>query len=405
MAETAPLRPSILIADDSDVCRTVLAILLKNTGFEVTSVVNGQEALARLRQQKFDLAILDHDMPELNGLGTLTALRLFAPTLPVAICSGKLSPELRAGYEKQGIEALYDKPVDPRKLREQIPAILQRCLQRAAESAKPTEEQARSAVPFASLGAADGALEKPVFAGASAHARKLVANFGRIRDFKVLATLQGVPGAAFLDVAVALAEEKDAVLLCCAAEAVGATRLSKLFAPYFRQTRPVLLIVMNAERLSPTQQDVLDNLIAVTTGEAGSLAGRLRMILCAEASLVDLADSGQFNEMLLMRAGTMQLSIPPLEQRREDLAPMALAVLRRLGVSKVKFTTLALTWLEQQSWSGDYLELHRVIDIARRARVGLTELGVEELKAAVVAEPTWLGPLYHDVLIGTLSGE
>ena len=59
MTDTATPRPRILIADDSDVCRTVLAILLKNTGFEVTSVVNGREALLKLRAQSFDLAVLD----------------------------------------------------------------------------------------------------------------------------------------------------------------------------------------------------------------------------------------------------------------------------------------------------------------------------------------------------------
>ena len=121
---TAP-RARILIADDSDVCRTVLAILLKNSGFEVTSVINGREAVAKLRTQAFDLAILDNDMPELDGLGTLAELRTFAPELPVAIVSGTLSPAIRERYEALKIEAIYAKPVDPRKLREHIPAILE----------------------------------------------------------------------------------------------------------------------------------------------------------------------------------------------------------------------------------------------------------------------------------------
>ncbi|MBC8011259.1 MAG: response regulator [Burkholderiales bacterium] len=400
-AAAAP-RPRILIADDSDVCRTVLAILLKNTGFEVTSVVNGREALAKLRDQRFDLAVLDNDMPELDGLGTLVALRGFAPELPVAIVSGTLSKDLRASYEKHGIEAIYDKPVDPRKLRDQIPAILERRKRQAREAAGGISGV--SAAPFMVLGAADAALEKPVFAGGSAQVRKLVGDFGRIRDFRSAATISGGAGAAFLDVAVALAEEKDAVLLACAAADVGAAQLTKLFAPALLHTRPVLLIVLNSEALSASQQDLLEDFMG-GGGELSAFNGRAKVILCAEASLAELADAGEFNEMLLMRAGAMKLVIPKLAQRREDLVQIARAVLRRIGAPAVKFTPEAVAWLESGAWAGDYLQLHRTVDIARRARPEAAELDVGDLEQALTAEAGWNQPLYHDVLLSTLSGK
>ncbi len=401
MSESAAPRPRILIADDSDVCRTVLAILLKNTGFEVTSVVNGQEALAKLHAQPFDLAILDNDMPVLDGLGTLAALRKFAPELPVAIVSGTLSPELRARYEGHSIEAIYDKPVDPRKLRDQIPAILEGRKRKAREAAGGDDV---AHAPFLALGASDAALEKPVFAGGSSQVRKLVADFGRIRDFRVAATISGRAGAAFLDVAVALAEEKDAVLLACPAEQVGAERLARIFAPALRHKRPVLLIVLNAERLGAAQQELLDNLIA-GEGELADFNGRVRVILCAEASLTALADAGEFSEMLLMRAGAMKLAIPALAARVEDVPQIARAVLRRVGAGPMNFTPAALAWLAGADWAGDYLQLHRTVDIARRARPEATELAVAELEQARAGEPGWAQPLYHDLLWSTLGGE
>ena len=402
MSETAPSRPRILIADDSDVCRTVLAILLKNTGFEVTSVVNGREALVKLQTSSFDLAVLDNDMPELDGLGTLAALRAFAPDLPVAIVSGTLSSELRVRYEKHSIEAIYDKPVDPRKLRDQIPAILERRRQMAKSAA--ADLSGLSTAPFMALGAADAALEKPVFAGGSAQVRKLVGDFGRIRDFRLAATISGGQGAAFLDVAVALAEETDALLLACAAADVSVARLTKLFAPALLHTRPVLLIVLNSEKLTEAQQGLLDNLIAGGE-ELMAFNGRARVILCAEVSLTVLADEGQFNEMLLMRAGTMNLKMPRLAQRREDLPQIARAVLRRIGASGVKFTPAALAWIETGAWNGDYGQLHRTIDIARRACPDAPLIDVADLERALALEPTWDQPLYHDVLLHTLDGE
>ncbi|MEN9840659.1 MAG: hypothetical protein RL376_459 [Verrucomicrobiota bacterium] len=399
-ADTAA-RARILIADDSDVCRTVLAILLKNTGFDVTSVVNGREALAKLRAQSFDLAILDNDMPELDGLGTLVELRTFAPNLPVAVCSGTLSPALRARYEAHRIEAIYDKPVDPRKLRDQIPAILARC-QRASKQGGGMDAGGQTAAPFQVLGEADAALEKPVFAGASAQVRKLVADFGRIRDFRLAATVTGGAGAAFLDVAVAVAEERDAVLLACAAERVGAEYFNRLFAAARAQARPVLLIVLNAERLSAEQQELLHKLIA-GGGEFAAFAGRARLILCAEADLSALADAGEFDELLLMRAGAMKLGLVPLATRRSDVGQIARAVLRRIGAGNVRLTPAALAWVERTDWAGDYMQLHRVVDICRHENLDTAELDVPALEAAFAAEPEWREPLYHDVLLSTLA--
>lgn len=401
MSDASAPRARILIADDSDVCRTVLAILLKNTGFDVTSVINGREAVAKLRVHPFDLAILDNDMPELDGLGTLAELRGFLPDLPVAIVSGTLSPALRERYEALKIEAIYSKPVDPRKLRENIPAILEQ-RRRAPQNRPVAGDAGHSIAPFQVLGEADAALEKPVFAGNSAQVRKLVSDFGRIRDFRAAATISGRPGAAFLDVAVAIAEERDAVLMACDAPQVSAAHLTKLFSPALLHTKPVLLIVLNSERLDPDQQELLDNLIS-GGGALASFNGRSRVILCAEADLSALADTGEFNEMLLMRAGVMKLAIPALAQRQIDAAQIARAVLRRIGATNTKLAGAALAWLEQTPWPGDYAQLHRTIEIARRANPSATELSRADVEAALATEPTFTEPLYHDLLRSTLG--
>lgn len=401
MSDATATRARILIADDSDVCRTVLAILLKNSGCDVTSVINGREAIAKLREHPFDLAILDNDMPELDGLGTLAELRAFLPDLPVAIVSGTLSPALRERYEALKIEAIYSKPVDPRKLRENIPAILEQ-RRRAPRNLATADPAGHSVAPFQVLGDADAALEKPVFAGSSAQVRKLVSDFGRIRDFRAAATVSGRSGAAFLDVAVAIAEERDAALIACAAADLSAPRLNYLFAPALLHQKPVLLIVLNSERLDPGQQELLDNLIS-GSGALAAFNGRARLILCAETDLSALADNGEFNEMLLMRAGVMKLSIPALAQRQIDSAQIARAVLRRIGATTTKIAGPALAWIEQTPWPGDYMQLHRVVEIARFNYPDAAELSPAHLQAALAVEPTWTRPLYHDVLRSTLG--
>jgi hypothetical protein len=109
----------------------------------------------------------------------------------------------------------------------------------------------------------------------------------------------------------------------------------------------VLLIVLNSEKLDADQQAMLEDFIA-GGGELAAFNGRARVILCAEASLSALADAGEFNEMLLMRAGAMKLNIPRLAQRREDLVQIARAVLRSTQGRAV--LVLLAAWLIYQGW-------------------------------------------------------
>ena len=402
MSDTTARRPRILIADDSDVCRTVLAILLKNSGYDVTGVVNGRDALTRLQENAFDLAILDNDMPELDGLGTLAALRILDRDMPVIIVSGTLSPELRTRYERLGIEAVRSKPVDPRALRELISSIFTQREQKAADTASGLP--AGTAATFEVLGDSDIALEKPVFAGGSAEVRNLVTNFGRLRSFRSAATISGRQGAAYLDVAVALAEERDAVLLACSAADVSVAHLTRLCAPALLHVQPVLLIVLQADLLNIEQQELLDDLLR-GGGQLSAFNGRARLILCAEKSLTALADAGSFNEDLLMRAGAMKLAVPALASRREDLPQIAYAITRRVGAPSLHFPEAAFDWLRSTTWSGDYVQLHRVIEIALLQSRPRETIEVSDLVAALAAEPTWKDALYHDILLQSLGAK
>jgi two-component system response regulator HydG len=79
--------------------------------------------------------------------------------------------------------------------------------------------------------------------------------------------------------------------------------------------------------------------------------------------------------------------------------------LRRVGAPTVAFTAEALEWLEKGDWPGDYLQLHRTVEIARCARPDAAELDVMDLEQALALEPRWRKPLYHDVFLRSLSGE
>jgi len=77
----------ILIADDNKAIAMALDLKLQNEGFEVKTVFNGNEALAELEKEKFDLLILDLIMPQLNGFGVLKGIKEKGIKTPVIVSS------------------------------------------------------------------------------------------------------------------------------------------------------------------------------------------------------------------------------------------------------------------------------------------------------------------------------
>jgi len=75
MATENTVAPSILVADDSEVNRTLLRRQLERAGYRVTVVNDGREALEKIESERFGLVLLDVMMPDLTGLEVLETVR------------------------------------------------------------------------------------------------------------------------------------------------------------------------------------------------------------------------------------------------------------------------------------------------------------------------------------------
>lgn len=78
----------ILLVDDDTLVRTSLAYALEDAGHEVTQAVNGDDGLAALGREPFDVVVLDILMPEREGIETIREIRVKWPVLPVLAISG-----------------------------------------------------------------------------------------------------------------------------------------------------------------------------------------------------------------------------------------------------------------------------------------------------------------------------
>ncbi|WP_296944246.1 PleD family two-component system response regulator [uncultured Massilia sp.] len=115
----------ILIVDDSPTERYYLTDILVRNGFSVTTAVNGEEALAKIRAERPELILMDVVMPGANGFQVTRAISRDPElsSVPVIICSSKNQETDRIWGMRQGARDYLVKPVDPQLLLASIATI------------------------------------------------------------------------------------------------------------------------------------------------------------------------------------------------------------------------------------------------------------------------------------------
>jgi len=115
----------ILIVDDSPTERLYLTDILVKNGFTVTTAVNGDEAIERIRADRPELILMDVVMPGTNGFQVTRAIARDPEMadLPVIICSSKNQETDRIWGIRQGAKDYLVKPVDPERLLASIAAL------------------------------------------------------------------------------------------------------------------------------------------------------------------------------------------------------------------------------------------------------------------------------------------
>ncbi|MDH3318276.1 MAG: ATP-binding protein [Betaproteobacteria bacterium] len=141
-------RLNVLIADDNHTNREVLGKILERGGHAVTRVADGDQALDALEAGRFDIVLLDRNMPGLSGLETLQAIRLMTrgrERLPVVILSADVTVEARRECLEAGADSFVPKPVEAMRLLDELRTLTAGAPREAPRTALP----AGSTVPAA----------------------------------------------------------------------------------------------------------------------------------------------------------------------------------------------------------------------------------------------------------------
>ncbi|HKE96480.1 MAG TPA: response regulator [Povalibacter sp.] len=116
----------ILAVDDSPSMREMVQIALSTAGFDVTPAVDGEEALSVATAQTFDLVLSDVNMPRMDGIALIRALRAQVAYrhTPILMLTTESSPARKREGKEAGATGWIVKPFDP----EQLVATMQRVL-------------------------------------------------------------------------------------------------------------------------------------------------------------------------------------------------------------------------------------------------------------------------------------
>lgn len=110
----------VLIVDDSRLSRAIVGNALRDAGHDVLEAANGNEGLALLAVESFDLVISDLLMPQCDGVSMLQQVRGNGNQVPVIICSADIQDSSRKLCESLGISEFLGKPIRAEKLITQV---------------------------------------------------------------------------------------------------------------------------------------------------------------------------------------------------------------------------------------------------------------------------------------------
>jgi DNA-binding NtrC family response regulator len=368
--------PKILVADDDDVARELLADALKQEGYDVEAFSNGADIIARGKQQKVDVVLTDIRMGTVDGLTVLREFKRFSPDTSIVLLTSFGSLEGAIEAIKQGA---YDYLAKPFR-KEEIKLVVQRSLDHCRlvrENARFREELKGKDDWSPLVGSSPAMLE----------VYKMVA---RVSESKSTVLLQGESGTGKELIARAIhsngpRREKPFIPVNCGAlpdtllesEMFGYERGAFTGAVgakvgLFEAANGGTLFLDEIGELGPPLQvkllRVMQDQEVRRVGGTASLKVDVRMIAATNRDLDQFVKAGKFRDDLYYRLNVVRIILPPLAERTEDIPMLVQHFLQKYstGSSRVVRGLLPDTMaaLRQYRWPGNVRELENAIERA-----------------------------------------
>jgi DNA-binding NtrC family response regulator len=382
--------PRILIVDDDPGQRSLLDSFLRSQGFETVVVDSGKLALETLRAGKFGMMISDVRMPGLTGLETLRLARKEHATLPVLLVTAFTDVRDAVAAMRDGAVNYLSKPIDLDELlasvRSAIGISQTAPLLYDDEKKLPDYVIARS--PLMQAVFHDASLIAPsetrvLITGESGVGKEILADVIHAWSLRAAGPLVKINCAAIPETLLEselFGHEKGAFT------GASSTRIGR-----FEEADGGTIFLDEIAEMSPPLQA---KLLRVTQGGKFQRIGsnrevntNARILAASNRVLEDEVKAGRFREDLFYRLSVVELNIPPLRERREDILPLAARFIEELTKGRARFSETVSACLENYSWPGNVRELRNAME--RAALLSRSELILTEhlpTRVRVIAE-------------------
>lgn len=381
---------NILLIDDDQNLRKSIRLALETMHHRVTEAGDGTQAQEFLGHSLFDVAFLDLKLGKEKGLDVLLALLRLAPGLVVVVITAYATIETAVEAMRRGAFDFLPKPFTPDEIRRVLDRVVK--IRRLQSHVEALEEQVRSIVPEADLQTEDPTMREALdvaFRAAATdatmllrgdtgtgkgvlaraiHARSLRASAPFITvncpslptellESELFGHVRGAFTGAVQDTEGKIAAAEGGTLFL---DEIGDLPLA---------LQPKLLRLLQEKRYE-------------RVGESRTRAGDVRILAATNRDLRVAVAAGTFREDLLYRLNVIEVTLPPLRLRHNDILPLAEHLLgffaRQVGKPDCKFAEEARAALLRYPWPGNVRELRNAIErgviLAKGPEVGLSDL-------------------------------
>jgi NtrC-family two-component system response regulator AlgB len=386
----------VLVIDDEKNIRSTLRMFLESLGARVTEASSAEAAKTAVLRQQFEVAFLDLRLGEVSGLSLIPALLQANPLLDIVVVTAYGTVENAVEAIQLGARNVLQKPFRP----EQIQRVVEKVTNR-----RSLEVQLRELRVRLEATAPDVSLESR-----SPRVHQVLGILGKAATKDVSILFRGENGtgksvlARYLHALSARAAKPFVVVNCptlseelLASELFGHTRGAYTGAVRDQPGRVEsaeggTLFLDEIGELPPSLQTKLLRFLQdrqfERVGENVTRTANVRIVAATNRDLETEVKVGRFREDLLFRLNTLEIVVPPLRERRDDILPLAHRFLaffsRAEGMAqRLELSSEAEAAICAYDWPGNIRELRNAMERAA-VLAGGTRLGVELLPERII---------------------
>ncbi|MCQ8879015.1 sigma 54-interacting transcriptional regulator [Pseudoalteromonas shioyasakiensis] len=365
MSSQLPQNARVLLVDDDASLLKLLSIRIESKGYQVTTCESGIAALQLLKSHVFDAVITDLRMDEMDGMALHRQLQSRYPALPVIMMTAHGSIPDAVEATKQGIFAFITKPVDKDELFDSLAKAIEIHGLSGDEQTSSSDIVTRSGTMLHLLEQVKllGPTQVNVLiSGASGTGKELLANaihqHSHVSDGPFVAINCGAVPGELLESEL-FGHKKGAF-----------TGAVKDHQGLFQQAQGGTLFLDEIGDMPLNLQVKLLRVLQEKTirpvGFQEEIPIDVRIVSATHKNLPDAIANQQFREDLYYRLNVVNLKLPALKERREDISLLAqhfsAMIAKRMGQAQKRFASDAMHALVRYDWPGNIRQLQNVVE-------------------------------------------